>query len=331
MKNVKILIIGLGSIGKRHLKNLIYLGYNDIVLVRRNGLVLPDFPNLKTYATINKACENNNFTHVIISTPTSMHFDNFTKISKFEIKNIYIEKPITNEVDKAIEIEEITLNKNLNVSVGFDLHFDLGLNKVKDLLEKGIVGNVCSFQVEVGQYLPDWRPNQDYRLGMSAKKELGGGVMLDLIHEFDYVNWLFGPIDSIFGLNTQISNLDIETEDVSINLVKTKKGVLGVVYLDYLQKTLSRNCKIVGDNGSIFWNYKESTVEWFTHKNQSVKKFEYKDYERNNRFISILKSFMESSLTSKDSRLSNIENSIKSLNLVSHAKESNINNKNFKL
>ena len=86
MKNTKILIVGLGSIGKRHLKNLIYLGYNEIVLVRRNGLILADFPTLKTYATINEACKNNNFTHVIISTPTSMHFDNFTEISKFEIK-----------------------------------------------------------------------------------------------------------------------------------------------------------------------------------------------------------------------------------------------------
>lgn len=327
----KILIIGLGSIGQRHLKNVLSLGFKDVFLVRRNATILSDFPSLKVYESIKTACKEKKFDVAIICTPTSNHFKDFTEVAKYKIPNIYIEKPICNSVEEAQKIEEITKQQNLNVAIGYDLHFDLGLLKVKELVIKNTIGKTCSFQVEVGQYLPDWRPNQDYREGMSAKKALGGGVMFDLIHEFDYVNWIFGPVKNIFGKNTQISNLEIDTEDISLNIVETKQGVLGTISLDYLQKELSRTCKIIGDRGTIIWNYKESTVIWMTHDNPVWQEFKYSHIERNDRFLAIIKTFLELDVTNLDSRLSTIKDSIISLKMVELAKKSNIENKSLEL
>jgi len=326
-KKNQILIIGSGSIGKRHLRNLINLGYRDICLIRRQKKKLIDFPFLEVYTSIKEACNKNTFNFAIIATPSSMHYQNFIEISNENIPNVYIEKPIATNINEAIKIEKISKLKDINVCVGFDLHFDLGLIKVKELLKNNVIGNICSFQVEVGQFLPDWRVNEDYRKGMSAKKKLGGGVMLDLIHEFDYVNWIFGPIIKVFGKNNQISNLEIETEDVSFNIVQTKSGIFGSIYLDYLQKELSRQCKIVGNNGTIIWNYKDSTVKWMTHQDVIWKEFEYKEISRNDRFIEIIKAFIESNSEIKDNRLSNIEDAIQSLKMIEISKQSNIENK----
>lgn len=327
----KILIIGLGSIGQRHLRNLISLGYKDICLVRRNANVLKGFSKLKVFKSIFEACKNEDFNTAIITTPTANHFKDFLDISNYNIQNIYIEKPVTHSVEESLKINEIATQFSLNVVVGYDLHFDLGLLKVKELLHENTIGKICSFQVEVGQYLPDWRPNEDYREGMSAKKTLGGGVMLDLIHEFDYTNWLFGPIKSVFGKNKQISNLEIETEDISINIIETQQGVLGTISLDYLQKELSRTCKIIGDQGTIIWNYKESKVLWMTHNNIVWQEFIFTHIERNDRFVSIIKAFMDSSFNNLDERLSTVNNSIESLKMVVCAKKSNKENKFLEL
>ncbi|MFN0729539.1 Gfo/Idh/MocA family protein [Polaribacter gochangensis] len=325
--NNNILIIGVGSIGKRHLKNLFQLGFINISLVRKSGSKVNEFPNLPVFKSIEEAYETNSFCYVFICTPTALHYNCFLEISKYTTKNIYIEKPIANNKFEAEEINKISLKNDLNVIIGFDLHFDLGLNKVKELLELELIGKVCSFQAEVGQYLPDWRPNEDYREGMSAKKSLGGGVMLDLIHEFDYINWLFGPITSIFGKHHQISDLEIETEDVSVNILQTSTGVIGTIYLDYLQKELSRTCKIVGSKGTIILDYTNAVVKWMTHDNPIWNKFEYKQIERNDRFITIIKAFMNSSLKNRDTRLTTTNEAIESITLVEKSKLSNTENK----
>lgn len=326
LKN-KILIVGLGSIGKRHLKNILSLGYENVSLVRRNAKILKEFPSLKVYKSISNACETNNFNTVIISTPTSNHFKDFIEASNNNISKIYIEKPICYTLEEAQKIQEVTKQKKIDVVIGYDLHFDLGLQKVQELLSYKVIGKVCFFKVEVGQYLPDWRPNEDYRKGMSAKKDLGGGVMLDLIHEFDYTNWIFGPIIKIFGKNSQISNLEIETEDTSLNIVETKTGILGLISLDYLQKELSRTCKIIGDKGTIIWNYKESKVMWMSHEDTKWKSFRYDFVERNDRFMTIIKTFLEANFNNLDTRLTKVKEATVSLKMVIAAKKSNLDNK----
>lgn len=328
---MKIVLIGLGSIGKRHLNNLLELGYKDISLVSRRDSKYSNPQNLKSYATIKEACTQNKFDYAFICTPTALHFGNIKELIAFQIPNLYVEKPIVRTLKEAIEIKKLIHSHNINITIGYDLHFDIGLNKIKELLENQIIGKVCTFKAEVGQYLPDWRPHEDYRQGMSASTVLGGGVMLDLVHEFDYVNWIFGPVKSIFGRNGKLSDLEIETEDISVNIIETKKGVIGTICLDYLQTELARNLKVVGSQGVLIWDYIENEVKWMTHENRKWTVLEYKKEQRNDRFKSIIKAFMNSSLEQRDSRLSTLDSAIESLVLVESAKLTNVEKKEINL
>lgn len=326
MKSKKIVIIGLGSIGKRHLANIMSLGYEDVTLIRSSGKPLIDHDKLEVFNTIEEGCRKYRFEVAVIATPTANHLKTLQVLISNNVNNIYIEKPISNDYSQCIGILKEIEAKKINVTVGYDLHFDPGLLKIEKLLSKGSIGRVVSFISEVGQFLPDWRPTVDYRKSMSARKIDGGGVMLDLVHEFDYIEWLLGPIVSIVGMHDKLSNLEIETEDISVNILKAKSGVIGTLHLDYLQKELTRKFKIIGENGIIVWDYSKAILNWKINNNEKWDYFDYSSFSRNDRFIKIMQLFLESSYESRDKRLTTFSDALKSLKMVTVAKQSNANN-----
>lgn len=315
---MKILLIGFGSIGKRHLGNLFYLGYTDIDVVTRNESLPEPFNNLTLYKTLEQALENAEYETAILCTPTSYHTPAILQLLQAGIYRIYIEKPISHSLDNIDLVKKLATGYANRLVVGFDLHFDRGLQKVQELLSAGTVGKIISINAQVGQYLPDWRPAEDYRLGMSAKIETGGGVMLDLVHEFDYVTWLGGPVKTVAGLYKNSGTLEIETEDIAEVLLQFENGALGTIHLDYLQPSLVRNCLVTGTEGSIKWNLANNSVEWINLEKESFS-YDYKGFERNDRFIEIMKCFLEDA---PDPRLTNLEQGIQSLQLVLAAKKS---------
>ncbi|KAB7884536.1 hypothetical protein GA417_11370 [Poseidonibacter ostreae] len=327
MKDLKILIIGFGSIGKRHFNNILTLGYNNITIVSRHSKV----EKYKSYDNLENAFKNNRYDTVIISTETSAHIKTLENVLKYDVKNIYLEKPISHEYKKYQDIKSVIKEKKINLVVGYDLHFELGLLKIKELIEKNSLGSIVSFIAEVGQYLPDWRPGVDYRKTMSSKKKDGGGVMLDLIHEVDYLNWILGPFSKVANMNGQISNLEIDTEDISIYLLKSENGVIGSIHLDYLQKDLSRNCKLIANNGTIIWDYVKCEVKWKTHTDSNWTIYDYSHKDRNDRFLDIMKSFLVSTNKEKDARLSSFDDALVSLKIVYNSKKSNLKDRIIKL
>ncbi|MFY9074618.1 Gfo/Idh/MocA family oxidoreductase [Malaciobacter mytili] len=332
MKEAKILIIGFGSIGKRHFNNLLMLEYKNISIVSRHSNEKDKYDNIiQRYNNIDDAFKDYNYDIAIISTETSEHIKILEKILKYNVKNIYLEKPISHEYKEYQDIITIINRKKINIIVGYDLHFELGLLKVKELLEKNSIGNVISFIAEVGQYLPDWRPGVDYRNTMSSKVKDGGGVMLDLIHEVDYLNWLIGPFSKVANINDQVSELEIDTEDVAVFILKSKDGIIGSLHLDYLQKDLCRKCKFIGNSGTIIWDYVKREVKWKTHSCTSWSNFDYSFQERNDRFIDIMKAFLNSTKKIEDNRLCSFEEALISLKIVHNSKESNLNNRIIKL
>jgi predicted dehydrogenase len=156
---------------------------------------------------------------------------------------------------------------------------------VKSLLEEERIGQVVAIQSQVGQYLPDWHPDEDYRQGVSARAETGGGVVLDLIHELDYVGWLMGPVSQVACFADKVSSLEIETEDTAAIVLKFGNGATGTVHLDYIQRTPSRTCRIIGDKGTILWDYFENTVRWYEAEQSAWDVFEYTKWKRNDRFV----------------------------------------------
>jgi predicted dehydrogenase len=316
---MKILIIGLGSIGKRHLNNMLTLGYTDIAIVSSKNILPHPFEHLIVYKNVQEAVTAQHFTSAIICVPTAQHIQILQQCLQANIQHIYLEKPVSHNNNNIQQI--LTQYPNANIYVGFDMHYDIGLQKVKSLLKEYIIGNVIAANAQVGQYLPDWRPHEDYAKGMSAKKETGGGVILDLVHEFDYLYWLFGSAKTIAAMYKNSGSLNIETEDVAEVLIQFNQGVLATIHLDYLQQTLVRNCLITGSKGSIHWDLTKSLVSWIS-LDKKIHEFNYTGFERNDRFLQIMKDFL---LNNKNEFTTNFHQGIESLNMVLAAKYSSEN------
>jgi len=297
---------------------MLELGYEDVTVVSRNGILPEPFQKLSVFTTVDNALLSQSFDAAIICTPTAQHDEPLLALLEKKVPNIYIEKPVSHQFKKMEEITALANAYKNNIVVGFDLHFDPGLQKVKELLDSNITGHPLSANAQVGQYLPDWRPAEDYRQGMSAKIATGGGVMLDLVHEFDYLLWLMGNAQTIACQYTHSEKLAIETEDVAEVLIRFENGATGTIHLDYFQQKLVRNCMITGTEGSIFWDLATSTVKWID-KNKIENTFDYHEFVRNDRFVAIMKAFLEGGT---DNRLTGLANGIASLKMVLAAKYS---------
>ena len=321
-KSQNIVLIGLGSIGTRHLRNLISLGYTNITVISRSGTLPNEFAQLQVFSTLDVALNNNIFEAAIICTPTAKHVDDLKQLLQHNIQNIYLEKPAGHNKEALQYLQSLINKAESSIIVGYDLHFDLGLLKVRQLINDETIGKPVSINAMVGQYLPDWRPHEDYTKGMSASVEKGGGVMLDLIHEFDYLCWLMGTANSIAAHYIRSGSLNIQTEDAADILLKFENGATGTIHLDYLQPKLVRNCTITCTAGTIFWDMVLSEVKWINTKKETDQ-FSYAGFERNERFKQIMQSFLEDE---NDSRLTTLEQGLESLKMVLAAKYSSENN-----
>jgi predicted dehydrogenase len=286
----RVLIAGVGSIGCRHLQNLRQLGVRDIHLYRTHCQPLREAPELPVFTDLKQALESRPQA-VIVSNPTAFHMEIALAAARAGC-HLFIEKPLAHSWDGVDELVSMVREKRLVAMVGFDLRFDPGLCRIKKLIEQEQIGPLIAIHAQVGQYLPDWRTGEDYRDGMSAKIAAGGGVILDLIHELDYTSWLFGPIAQVACFADKLSSLEIETEDAASMLLKFRNGAIGTVSLDYVQRFPSRTCRIIGELGTILWDYHAQKVACYKHNNKSWEEFDYSGFERNDRFLAEMSHFL---------------------------------------
>ncbi|WP_026952143.1 Gfo/Idh/MocA family protein [Algoriphagus mannitolivorans] len=313
----KVLVIGIGSIGARHVNNLLNLGYGNITLVTRRKDFSKDWPELTVFESLESALAQGEFTHAVISSPTSRHITDLNLVLKAGIKYVFLEKPLSHSWENVDEVIQ-QISPEHKISLGFDLRFDPGLMKVQELIRSGVIGPVFSAVAFVGQYLPDWRPHEDYRLGSSAKISAGGGVLLDLVHEFDYLHWLLGKAKMIGAFYQNSHSLEIETEDLADVLIKFESGAQATVHLDYLQKKLVRYCHLTGAGGIIRWDLAQRMV-CITKINGEEKTWDFSQHERNDRFVKIIKAFIENT---QEENLASLPDGLSSLKMVLAAKKS---------
>ncbi|MCT7525399.1 Gfo/Idh/MocA family oxidoreductase [Aliarcobacter cryaerophilus] len=224
---MKVLIIGFGSIGKRHYDVLSKLSeVQNIDLVTKQNI-----ENIVCYKNLEIVENINQYDYFVIASETNKHFEQL-KFLEENVKNklIFCEKPLF-ESKQDLEI------KNNRVFIGYVLRFHPLLEKLKEFVknEKTLLVNA-----KCGQYLPSWRPNIDYKNCYSAKKEDGGGVLLDLSHEIDYVQWLSGQINEIKSYQVKISDLEINSDDLTMLIGKTNKNILVNISIDYISKNTHR-------------------------------------------------------------------------------------------
>lgn len=286
----RILIAGLGSIGQRHLRNLLTLGVEDILLLRTKNEPLEEAPHLPVFTRLEDALDRKPDA-VIVSNPTAYHLD--VALPAVEAGcHLFVEKPLSHTWDNVQALLDAVEARQVIGLIGFDMHFDPGLRKVRELILGGVIGRITAIQAQVGQYLPDWHPWEDYRLGVSARTATGGGVILDLIHEIDYVRWLMGDAKEVVSMNGHVSNLEIETEDTAAILLRFGNGAIGTIHLDYVQRTISRTCRVIGDEGTIYWDLLTQKVTWYLASDKAWHEFSYAGFQRNDRFLAEMQHFL---------------------------------------
>lgn len=262
MKNLprKILIIGYGSIGRKHAQILKKFNCEIVIFTKQKNI---------TFKTLNRKKEilEYNPDYIIISNNTNKHREYLKFLEKNLRKKIILtEKPLLNKY------ENIKLSKNKYL-VGYNLRFHPVIQYIKKNLKKE---NINFISVNVSSYLPNWRKNIDYKKSNSAKNKLGGGLLLELSHELDYIKWLFGNINLIYSFSKKISNLKINTDDILILFGSISKRIKVIFNMNFFSRIDKREIIIEGKNFSLNADLVKNEVNLLS-KNR-IKKFSWKKF-----------------------------------------------------
>jgi predicted dehydrogenase len=289
------LICGLGSIGRRHLRNLQALGCTNLVLFRTGKSTLPDedLQGLPVEHDLVHALEKWRPTAAIISNPTALHLEVAIPAAKAGC-HLLLEKPISHSMDGVPELMDVVQKNRLAVLVGFQFRFHPGLQVVHRLLKEGQIGQPLSARAHWGEYLPDWHPWEDYRTSYSARQDLGGSVTLTLSHPFDYLRWMFGDVGSLSAEISQGDNLELEVESRVEAILNFESGPTVSVHLNYDQRPARHDLEIVGSEGTLRWDNANGAAYLWTAEQQDWHEFPGPEgFERNHLFMSEMEHFME--------------------------------------
>ena len=320
---MKALVVGGGSIGMRHLNNLVSLGVGPLALVEpdaRKCSAVSAGGNIDYFASLSEGLDwDPDF--VVIATPSSLHVDQALEAAKRGC-HLFIEKPLSISDNGLDELQKEIAKQNLVSLVGCNMRFHPGPSKLKMLLNQGEFGKVLFARIHTGSYLPSWRPDNDYRLSYSANSSLGGGCILDCIHEIDLAMWYLGGVREVYCRAEHISSLEMDVEDVAFLLLKHLNGALSEVHLDYVQRTYERGCHIVGEEGSIFWDFNEALVRWYDASENQWKIFRQNEgWQLNQMYIDEMSHFLRC-LKLREKSMLPVSEAIGLMNVVFAAKRS---------
>lgn len=265
-----VLIVGLGSIGRRHtriIKNL--FPEVNIIVLRHKKCEDTDIESLGLYKCVTSIEEaiSSKPQAAIIANPATLHLKIAERLAINGI-NLLIEKPISDSSEGIKRLIDICYKNNVILMTAYNLRFLPSLINFKVQIQKRKIGNIYSVQSEIGQYLPSWRPESDYRKTVSANKNLGGGVLLELSHEIDYLSWIFGSINWVKSHVSKQSSLDIDVED-SAKIILGFENSNGVeltasLNMDFIRHDNTRKCFVIGEKGTLLWNGISGKVNYFS-------------------------------------------------------------------
>ncbi len=293
----RILIVGFGSIGKRHAK-----------------LARDLFPSSKIVVLRHKSCETKKLQQIdhcvtnlsdairfkpqiaVIANPASYHIKIAYPLAKQGV-HLLIEKPISNSSKNILKLVRMCNSKKSILMVGYNLRHMKSLSKFREILKKKTIGKIFSVRSEVGQYLPSWRLNSDYKKSVSARKELGGGVLLELSHDIDYLLWLFGKVKWVNSTLHRQSDLKINTEDtahINLGFANTKKtnDIVANLNMDFTRHDTTRFCKVIGQLGTLYWDGVDGSIKLFKRGSNQWKTLLKKKKQMDQTYISEWKHFI---------------------------------------
>jgi len=331
---MRFLIAGLGSIGRRHFRNLITLGEKDIVLLRSHLATLSD-DELAGYLVetdIHEALRKHRPNAVVVANPTALHMD--IAIPSAEAGcHILLEKPVSNSLERLDTLQQAAQKSGSRILVGFQFRHHPTLNKARELIRSNAIGKLLTVHAHWGEYLPNWHPWEDYRQSYAARADLGGGVILTLMHPLDYLRVIVGEVDALWSFNGHVSPLEITVEDVAEIGLKFKNGAIGGMHLNYVQRPPVHRLEIVGTKGTLRWDNSDGILRLYQ---MSMPFGSYSDnppapvvetfsppegFERNQLFVAQTRHFLETVRGEKEPVCS-LEDGIRALRMALAAIES---------
>jgi predicted dehydrogenase len=297
---MKILIAGFGSIGRRHFRNLRALGVDDFIFLRSGRSTLPD-DEIAAYPaeTEIQAALAHRPDAVVVANPTALHLDVAIPAARAGC-HLFLEKPLSHSHDDVDELRDAVAAGGGQVLVGFQFRYHPGLARIRGWLnpsgnggQSSAIGRPLSARAHWGEYLPNWHPWEDYRKGYSARRDLGGGVVLTLCHPLDYLRWLLGEVSGLWAFTGRESDLGLEVEDTAEIGLRFANGVLGTVHLDYNQRPPSHHLEIIGTQGTIYWDNKDGAARLWRADTAEWEIFSPPDgFERNDLFRAQMRHFL---------------------------------------
>jgi predicted dehydrogenase len=293
----RVLIVGQGSIGKRHLRlarNL--MPDADIrVLRHRDNEAVPEFAN-DGFSRLDDAIS---FAPqiAVIANPATFHLDVALPLARAGA-NLLVEKPLSATLNDVTRLLDTCRERGTVLMIGYNLRFFPSLRQFRDLLGQNSIGRVLSVRCEIGQYLPSWRPDTDYRQGVSARKGLGGGALLELSHEIDYLRWIFGDVEWVQAALSKQSALEIDVEDtvhLILGFVPGTDGrrLVGTLSMDFIRYDTTRICTAIGEAGSLRWNGIRGSIERFDPEASEWSEIFCHPHKRDDSYLDEWKNFFE--------------------------------------
>ncbi len=288
-----ILIVGVGSIGTRHVRNLLSLGYNNLATcdpLKEKLEAVSRFGADRTYEDVRVALETEKPDIVFICNPTHLHISTAVLALRFGT-HVFIEKPISHTLQGIDALERVAKKKKKIVMVACNFRFSKGFQKLESVLRKQTFGTPLFVRVAVGYYLPTARKGVSYK-NIYAARTQGGGVVLDSgSHVVDYLTALFGKVKASKMVKGTMQTIGIESEETAILALKHESGVLSSVTLDYVSRKPTHTIEVVTDRGTLLLDLKEDTL---TYEDARSKKVLYTgDGDVNDMFCEELKHFMK--------------------------------------
>jgi predicted dehydrogenase len=257
-------IVGFGSAGVRALQVLRGLRAEaEFLVVSRNAATGEGFEATSSLDDVIAFRPD----AVIVAGPATTRADVLRQVGSLNVP-VFIEKPLAHTLADAASVLDLLGPAVERSQLGYNLRFSESLIAFRDLVRGGRFGRVLRFNAETAQYLPDWRPEKDYRETVSARADLGGGVLLELSHELDYLRWIFGDWDWVSAWTGRTSSLEIDVEDTALVTIgiegdQAATQLVGQLSLDFVRGDKTRTVTAVCEGGTIRWDGVAGTVEVF--------------------------------------------------------------------
>lgn len=326
----RVAVIGLGNISTRHRRNLKLL-FPDVELfaMPASGRIpKAEVTDCDQLVTCIDDLINYSVQLVIVASPATYHAQHTIPLIEAGIP-VLIEKPITANNADALAIQRVVEKYKTPVAVGYCMRYLPSTIKIKKLLGQGRIGTLYNAFVEIGQYLPDWRPAKDFRESVSANPDLGGGALLELSHEFDYILWLLGSLSVEHAILRSSEELSLDVEDSADILATSSNGVVASIHLDFLQRKSHRKCRFVGSKSVLEWDLLKNEIIEVSNSSDEYKViFRETEWDKNQMYLAMIADFM-AHIDGEENQLASIDEGIQIVSLIEEIKKSYPINKNI--